>query len=915
VALIVGPEALEKRGQEIAGAPELEVLAARLRGHLGEVLAHPLYVPETKAGYSRWGAHCRDDGAELGFDPWSPHAHRCPLCGRIWSTEQSHRWWVYWYQLWLAERTWMLVLEFGLGGDTKYENRALATLAELVRRYQGYPDADNVLGPSRPFFSTYLESIWVLHVAAAASLLEAMGRLPRELSGELRAKLFAPSAALIADFDEGRSNRQVWNAAALFAVGRVLGDAALQREAAHGAGGILGVLDAGLLGDGLWYEGENYHWFALRGLAWGAELLREAGVTDLWKDESGPGRKFRAAFRAPVLTVLPDFTFPARRDSKFGVSLRQRRMAELWELSVRRLQMPRGAVGAVGRQSSDGGDGDVATLVSLLAHVYDPAVEAADEPAGAITEVERSEPPAGVRRDRLGWKGLLWMAPALGPADPTAWMPGTVHLEETGLAIFRPGRGTTYVSLDYGEPGGGHGHSDRLNLTLHARGAPWLVDFGTGSYASPSLAWYRTTLAHNAPLVDGVSQATAHGACIAFDERGDYGWVCAQLPEDSAYEGATLQRTLVVTPGYVLDVVQMGSVEGERQLALPWHGWGRVTVDEHGCTVARDETKLRILLSARQPFQVQLHGAPGPPVATGEAPELQFAVAVSTGEEVTLAACLDLAGEAEELECVSGDYVVRLSGGRVHVHRPTEDGWMIELDRGDPVQLGGVRELPEVQPVAPPHPRAVAATCYRALDGPPALDGTLAGFPSEPPLLLDQAHQFRRAEEPWPGPDEFSARAWLAHDADTLYVAVDVTAPEPYFRPGDEADPEWENENPDIHSDGLQVYVSTTGFFGWLIVPFSDSLRVAAVRGSDAEPEMIAGGSWQPTARGYRVTFAIVLPEPVTGEIGFDLYVNRGREGRERRVGQLVWSGARGSRLYLAGDRPLPGPLPLVRIG
>jgi hypothetical protein len=911
---VIGPEALEKRREEIAAAPELAALAARLRGHLGEVLAHPLYVPEPKALYSRWGAHCRDDGAELGFDPWSPHAHRCTACGRIWSTEQSHRWWVYWYQLWLAERTWMLALEFGLSGEARYENRALATLAELVRRYEAYPSADNVLGPSRPFFSTYLESIWVLHLAAAVSLLEAMGRLPRDLSSGLRARLFAPSAALIADFDEGRSNRQVWNAAALFALGRVLGDDAMQREAARGASGILGVLDAGLLDDGLWYEGENYHWFALRGLAWGADLLREAGVTDLWTDESGPGRKFRAAFRAPTLTVLPDFTFPARRDSRFGVSLRQRRMAELWEMAVGSLQRRRGTEGAVGGRSSADGSGDVAALSSLLRHVYDPSVPCVDEPAGTITEVERTEPPAGVRRDRLGWKGLLWMAPALPTADPAAWTPGTVHLEHSGLAIFRRNGGTTYVGLDYGEPGGGHGHPDRLNLTLHARGAPWLVDFGTGSYASPSLGWYRTTLAHNAPLVDGVSQAAAHGACIAFDERGDYSWVCAQLPEDSAYEGATLQRTVVVTPGYVLDVVQMGSVEGERQLALPWHGWGRVSVDEHGCTVTREEAKLRILLSARQPFQVQLHRAPGPPVAGGEAPELPFAVALSAGEEVTLAACLDLAGEAEELECSGGDYVVRLSGGRVHVHRPTDDGWMIELDRGDPVQLGGVRELPEAPPVAAPQPRAAAATCYGVEGGAPALDGTLAGFPSEPPLLLDQAHQFRRAEEPWPGPDEFSARAWLAHDADTLYVAVDVTAPEPCFRPADEGDPEWENENPDIHSDGLQVYVSTTGFFGWLIVPGADSLRVSAVPGSDAEPEMIAGGSWQPTPRGYRMTFGIVLPEPVTGDIGFDLYVNRAKAGRQRRVGQLVWSGARGSRLYLAGDRPLPGPLPLVRI-
>jgi len=36
---------------------------------------------------------------------------------------------------------------------------------------------DNVLGPSRLFFSTYLESIWIGNYLAAAALLRAGGRL------------------------------------------------------------------------------------------------------------------------------------------------------------------------------------------------------------------------------------------------------------------------------------------------------------------------------------------------------------------------------------------------------------------------------------------------------------------------------------------------------------------------------------------------------------------------------------------------------------------------------------------------------------------------------------------------------------------------------------------------------------------
>jgi hypothetical protein len=196
----------------------------------------------------------------------------------------------------------------------------------------------------------------------------------------------------------------------------------------------------------------------------------------------------------------------------------------------------------------------------------------------------------------------------------------------------------------------------------------------------------------------------------------------------------------------------------------------------------------------------------------------------------------------------------------------------------------------------------------------PALDGSLSGFRLDAPLMLDRAEQFRRAEEPWGGADTFSARAWLNHSGSMLYVAVEVTAPGPAFRPRGATDPEWENENPDIHSDGIQLYVDAVTFLGWLIVPDADDparLKVAAVAGTDAEPEMVRG-AWQPTERGYRLTCAIELSDDVA-DFGFDVYANRIREGRERRTAQLVWSGAQGSRLYLAGDRPLTHSLPLVR--
>ncbi len=326
---------------------------------------------------------------------------------------------------------------------------------------------------------------------------------------------------------------------------------------------------------------------------------------------------------------------------------------------------------------------------------------------------------------------------------------------------------------------------------------------------------------------------------------------------------------------------------------------------------------LPVYLAGRQPFQVQISRAAGPPLpgAADEAEELEFAAVTSTGEMVTLVACVDHGGTVEEVECHGQEFVVRLADGGMHSHGPTEHGWRIDLGRGDPVELGGARELPE-EPAPPEAPRKeerVAAARSLAARGAPALDGTLDGFRLDAPLALDRAEQFRRAEEPWEGPDVFSATAYLNHEGSTVYLAVDVTATEPAFRPRGAANPEWDNENPDIHSDGIQVYLDGVSFLGWLVVPDADDpsrLRVSAVPGTDASPEMVRG-AWQPTERGYRITCAIELSDDVQ-DFGFDLYVNRFREGRERRLGQLVWSGAGGARLYLVGDRPLTHQLPRV---
>jgi hypothetical protein len=493
-----------------------------------------------------------------------------------------------------------------------------------------------------------------------------------------------------------------------------------------------------------------------------------------------------------------------------------------------------------------------------------------------------------------------------------------------GLAVLRTsGR---YVSLECGPTGGGHGHPDRLNLTLHADGVHWLPDFGTGSYVSRDLFWYRSTLAHNAPRLDGMSQPIAEARVEGFDERQGWGWARARF--------GSVTRSVVVGAEYLLDVVDLAGSD-EHVLEVPWHFQGRGDIAgsswqegalSDGEFVGRVE---RLAASERTPVVVELaadgrqlaaHFAstgelvradgPGPPL--GVAARQTFYVQRTRGRNARLVTVLEFGARGSVLKAVRvrGEIVEIETDGGTERHRFTGKDWLIETPAGR-VVLGSVvappvRFDPLLNLEPPSRPTGIALRS----DAPPPLDGSTDGFDTSEPLRLDLEDQYRRSEEPYPGPEEFSAVCWANWDEDALYLAVEVTKPEVVFR-ATTAPLLLDNEPDDIHSDGIQVYLSDgtpeAQATGVVVVPDDrgSALRVRRISDTAGDPAMVRG-AWRRTDTGYRVTLAIAWPEGllahVGGEAGFDVIVNEQLSGRERRAGQLVWSGGNGW-VWLRGDR------------
>jgi len=904
---------LETRRSAVAASADLAGLADRLASRVAPLIRRPPEPSALKAQLTSDGGICPKDGTPLEFDPGRPGSHRCPSCKREYTGDRHDRAAARWQHLWTAERAAELAAVAAVGNRHDAAGASAAILSAYASRYTDYPNSDNVLGPSRLFFSTYLESIWLNNYLAAATMLREAGMLDSAVEEGVNS-VADDAANLIGEFDEGFSNRQTWHNAALAAIAVWFQDEELAGRAVEGPTGTIAHLVRGFGDDGMWYEGENYHLFALRGQLLAMGWAKQAGV-DILGDPRLAAR-LEGALRAPALTALPDFTFPARKDSRFGVSLAHPMYLELWEVGLARL-------GA--------GDSD---LWAWLRALYTAPAPAADRFDSYLHEAGSEAPSRPRTRADLSWWSLIEMVPALGGG--ASWRPGNTLLESQGLAILR--REDRYASLECGAYGGGHGHPDRLHLTLHAHGHHWLPDPGTGSYVARDLFWYRSTLAHNAPRLDGVSQPARDAECRAFGESGDWAWA------RGGYDDFT--RTLVAGPRYLLDILEFSAPE-EHVVELPWHPHGDAQVVSPGRWepeggagefvnaierfVPAGDGVVKLRAAAADGTSFTLHLDPGAelrrataPGLPGSAGDATFFLQRAAGAGVRLISVIEAGQSADFVRgwSVSGDLVEVETATGTDRHVNTSDGWEVTVE-GAKVSLRGMRRTAAEAVKRPlidrdrPTPMSGLAL---SLHDPPPLDGSLDAFDFSAPLELDHEDQYRRSEEPYAGPEEFSATAAVGWDHGVVYVAVDVRKPELVVRGADAPPLLLDNEPDDIHADGIQVYLRPADdqpMLGFLVLPSGDdgTIRVSRASGAAGDPKAVQG-AWQETETGYSIAVAIALPEwePLPGAvIGFDLLVNRIEPGRQRRSGQLVWSGG-GGWVFLRGDRQDPSRLGVLEL-
>jgi hypothetical protein len=613
--------------------------------------------------------------------------------------------------------------------------------------------------------------------------------------------------------------------------------------------------------------------------------------------------------------MLPDGTFPARRDSQYGVALRQYRTADWVECGFARRDTP--------------------ALRAALASLYATWPEAGETHRWASSaDAERNMPGVRLTRSDCSWRALLLARldqPALEDATPHSEL-----LEGQGLAIFRRDGGKFWVGLDYGDPGAGHGHPDRLNLVVATQDSRWLDDVGTGSYTSPTLMWYRSSMAHNAPMVNGQDQGTAAGRLIAHDDEGDVSWVSAEFVDPVS--GVHFVRTVVVTTDHLLDEVTWTSdvdvtvdvplqarLEGAMSREfVPFVPFAPGTAQDAWLT---DVDSMALAANERAALFCIPLPSPATPARPRDA-QADFLCAVWTGSDATIWRAGTIgppAGQSHGLVSlrqsgrsgrsvrvitwptptgtleVNGESVTVLTindplDGKVltTIHTRIDTGWLVERPRHADAEgvralvfLGGRRSRTD--------DTAPAGESHAPVPIPMRMNSTLF-------IKLGES-SYRPTEDSWHDAGSPAAQVSLVTAPEgrlSIYARVELARPTA-FAPRIAENP-LDNELADVNSDGVQLHWRSETSGAWnsvVAVPEGSHVRLTVAEGAlDG-----ATARWEPHDGGYTIIFTLPWTDRT---FAFDCCVNERPATRERRRGQLVLSGARGEFAYLRGARQSP---------
>ena len=438
-----------------------------------------------------------------------------------------------------------LAVEFARSRDARYAQAALKIFSAYAEHYNALEAKFHNDRNGGSLHAQLLdEAKWLVLMAEAYELLLAGGAVPEDAHRAIVQGLFEPAVAV----EMGGSmpnNHQWWFNAAIGVCGFVLDRPEWVDAAVNGERGFRAHLASHINDDGYIFElAMTYQHFAFVAYAHLANAAARHGA-DLWNMEADDatahdglnGKKsLKLMMDAAAHFAFADSTMAAIKDSgPQGRSFVQPFYADFADFY---------------REHYAHDARHLEALESLARAHAERAARGAPSHAAA--------PPEGP----FALNGLTRNGSSLFPSSGYAVLRQDAHSLDAPAATFV-----------FGPYGGGHGHPDKLSITLYAFGEHMLPETGRYEYGDPlQQSWAKQTLAHNTVAVDRASHKPMHVPGMSMwaeAPAGDTGALKEFIAEknfqltratcDTAVDGVILDRTVALFGGALIDIFDVSS--------------------------------------------------------------------------------------------------------------------------------------------------------------------------------------------------------------------------------------------------------------------------------------------------------------------------------------------------------------------
>ena len=516
----------------------------RLEEEVKDILEEPLLIPKTGIGNWSLYYYCPDCSVKLDFNRHSPKAHRCPVCGKIWTGSPYYESWWWIVSMENYEAAFRMALLYQIAERKDCADKAIEMMLAYASYYKDYEVHGDIPynGPGKAGAQTLDEANFLRSFALTYDLLESC--MSTQEKEKIRDGLLLPGAEFLMEHRHMQlHNHEVIINSAIAIIGLIFGKEELVKEAVYEKYGLLYQLEHGMLSNHMWFEGAfGYHFYALTSFFAYEKFALHTPHSHIHHPN------YKAMMELLFSYIEPGFRVPMLNDTNYGHTSS---IYYLYEFAYREI----------------GGD----KLLYVLKELYK------DE-----------------ARDNL--EAFIYGVDILPTCDI---VPTGNHIEEgSGNSILR-GKDERYLLFKHDCYGGEHDHYDRLDISYEAFGKRIAPDLGTTGYgALMHYDYYKNTGSHNTVNIEGNNQAPANGVLIKWEEND--GIVCLEAKADwtapykmpdsftivqwdeDAYRTVTMKRTILWAQEWFAEVFFVDGIPQGKTADWVMHFSGSVVSEPIG---------------------------------------------------------------------------------------------------------------------------------------------------------------------------------------------------------------------------------------------------------------------------------------------------------------------------------------------